>query len=85
MAYFCTETCGRRQLISAKKLSEIERILQEKNIKARVMTWEQLGYKVGLECTRQTIKNTMGYMNYQKCIAYKKGWVNEKIALDCKA
>lgn len=27
----------------------------------------------------------MEFMNYQKCIVCKKGWVNEKIACDYKA
>lgn len=63
----------------------MEHILQEKGIEARAMTWEQLGYEVGLEYTRQTIKNTMRCMNYRKCIAYKKGWVNEKTTRDRKA
>ena len=79
------ETRGRHRLISAEKLREMERILQEEGIEARTITWEQLGYEVGLECTEQTIKNAMGCMNYRKYIACKKGWVNEKIARDRKA
>lgn len=79
------ETRGRRRLISAEKVREMERILQEEGIEARAMTWEQLGYEVGLECTGQTVKNAMGCMNYRKCIACKKGWVNEKTARDRKA
>ncbi len=63
----------------------MERILQEEGIEARAMTWEQLGYEVGLECAGQTVKNAMGCMTYRKCIACKKGWVNEKTARDRKA
>ena len=44
------ETRGRPRVISAEKLREMERILQEEGIEARAMTWEQLGYEVGLEC-----------------------------------
>ncbi len=79
------ETRGRPRLISAKKLREMERILQEEDIEARAMAWEQLGYEVGLECTGQTVKNAMGCMNFRSCIACKKGWVNEKTARDRKA
>ena len=67
------ETCGCRRLISAENLREIERILQEGIIEARAITSEQLGYEVGLECIGQTVKIVMGCMNYQKCLACKKG------------
>ena len=79
------ETRGRPRVISAEKLREMERILQEEGIEARAMTWEQLGYEVGLECTGETVKNAMGSMHYRKCIACKKGWVNERTARDRKA
>ncbi len=62
----------------------MEQILQEKGIEACAMTWEQLGYEVGLECTGQTMKNAMGSLNYRKCIACKKGQINEKTARDRK-
>ena len=48
------ETRGRRQLISADKLREMERILQDEGIEARALTWEQLRYEVGLECMYRT-------------------------------
>lgn len=31
------------------------------------------------------MKNVMGSMHYHKCIANKKGWVNEKSMSNCKA
>lgn len=74
------ETCGRPRIISAEKIREMERILQEKGIGARALTCEQLGYEVGLECTGKTVKKAMGSMNYRKYLACKKGWVNEKTA-----
>lgn len=79
------ETRGRPRVIIAEKLREMERILQEEGIEARALTWELLGYEVGLECTGETVKNAMGSMQYRKCIACKKGWVNEKTARDRKA
>lgn len=48
------------------------------------MTQEQLGYKVGLEYTAWIVKNLIRFLNYWKYIAYKKGWINEKIARDQK-
>lgn len=63
----------------------MEQILQEKGIKACTMTWEQLGYEIGFKYTRQTVKNVMESLNYWKCIACKKGWVNKKTAQDRKA
>ncbi len=60
-------------------------ILQEKSIEARALTLEQLGYEVGLEYKRKTVKNVIGSIYYQKCIACKKSWVNKKTAPDRKA
>ena len=48
------------------------------------MTWEQLGYTVGLECTGETVKNAIGSIHYRKYIACKKGWVNERTARNRK-
>ena len=79
------ETRGRPRIISANKIREMERILQEEGIEARAMTWQQLGFEVGLECTGETVKMTLGSIDYRKCIACKKGWVNEKTARDRKA
>ena len=39
---------------------------------------EQLGYSVWLECSGRTIRKAMGAMEYHKCIACRRGWVNEK-------
>lgn len=35
---------------------------------------------MGLECTERTIRNAMSTMNFHKCIACRKGWVNDKTA-----
>ena len=79
------ETRGRPRIISANKVREMERILQEEGIEASAMTWQQLGFEVGLECTGETVKKALGLMDYRKCVACKKGWVNEKTARDRKA
>lgn len=52
---------------------------------ADAMTWEQLGYEVGLERTGQNGKNAVGCMNNRKCIACRKGWANEKASRNRKA
>lgn len=41
---------NRPRIISANKIREMEQILKEEGIEARAMTWQQLGFKVGLEC-----------------------------------
>ena len=63
----------------------MERILKEEGVETCAMIQEQLGYEVGLKCIGKMVKNAMGSIQDRKCIAYKKGWVNEKTARDCKA
>ena len=74
------ETRGRKSLITSRKIREMERLLEEESIEARALTWEQLGYEVGLNCTGRTIQRAMGTMDYHKCITCRKGWVNKKSA-----
>ena len=52
----------------------MERILEEEGIEARSLTWQQLGYEVGLDCSGRTIQRAMGTMDYHKCVSCKKGW-----------
>ena len=73
---------GRKPLISPEKIREMERLLETEGIEARSYTWEQLGFEVGLECSGRTVQRAMGTMDYHKCIAYRRGWVNEKTAKD---
>jgi transposase len=40
----------------------------------------KLDFKVELECSERTIRRAMKTMNYHKCIADRKRWVNEKTA-----
>ncbi len=74
------ETRGRKSLISDKDIREMERVLESEGFEARALTWEQLGFEVGLECSGDTIKRAMGTMNYHKCIACMKGWVSPSTA-----
>lgn len=69
-------------MIGPKKIWEMEQILETEDIEARAYTWEQLGFEVGLECSGRTVQRAMGTMDYHKCNACSRGWVNEKIAKD---
>ena len=74
------ETQRRKSLIDANSMREMERLLQEEGIEARALTWAQLGYEVGLDCSWRTIQRAMGSMDYRKCIACRKGWQSAKSA-----
>lgn len=76
------EIRGRKSLVSLEEIGEMERILETEGIEARAYTWEQLGYELGLECSGRTIRKAMGTMEYHKCIACRRGWVNEKTRKD---
>lgn len=73
---------GRKPLISPEKIREIERLLETESIEARSYTWEQLGFEVGLGSSGRTVQRAMGTMDYHKCIACRREWVNEKTAKD---
>ena len=70
------ETRERKSIISLAQIREMEKILKKEGMEARRLTWKQLGYEIRLDCCGRTIKNVMGTMDYHKCIACKKGWVN---------
>ena len=67
-------------MIGPEKIREMERILETEGIKARGYTWKQLGFEIGLECLRRTVQRVMGTIDYHKCIACRRRWVNEKTA-----
>ncbi len=71
-----------QSLIGPKKIREIERILETEGIEVRAYTWEQMGFEVGLECSARTVKRAIRTIEYHKCIACRRGWVNEKTAKD---
>jgi hypothetical protein len=58
----------------------MEAILENEGIEARCFTWEQLGTEVGLDVCGRTIKRALETLQYRKCIACKKGWVNRRTA-----
>ncbi|KAF2691386.1 hypothetical protein K458DRAFT_381244 [Lentithecium fluviatile CBS 122367] len=59
--------------IEPRHIREMDRLLQE-GFEARALTWEQLGWEVGLEgVSGRTIQRTLGTMDYHKCIACRKG------------
>lgn len=74
------ETRGRKHIIFAEKIREMECVLETEGIEARRFTWEQLGNEVGLDCNGRTVQRAMGTMDYHKCIACCKGWVNKRLA-----
>ena len=59
----------------------MDKILQDYGVDGRVLTWEQLAEKAGIEdvCGR-TIRTHMGSLEYRKCLACKKGWISKKAA-----
>jgi hypothetical protein len=51
----------------------MDQISQDYGIDGRSLTWEQLGFEVGVEdVSGQTIQRYMGTMGYRKCLAWKK-------------
>ena len=74
------EPRGRKNIITPKQIREMEKVLEEDGIEARALTWEQLGYEIGLDCSVDTIRRAMGSMEYHKCIACRRSWVNKKTA-----
>lgn len=74
------KTRGRHAIVTPQLIREIEQVIEEEGFEARALTWEQLGYEVGLECSGRTIQAAMGTIDYHKCVACRKGWVNAKTA-----
>ena len=74
------KTRDRKSLINPLKIREMQRLLKKEGIEARALTWQQLGYEVGLNCSGRTVQRIMKIMDYHKCISCKKGWVNDKTA-----
>jgi transposase len=70
----------RPRKVTPEKLREMEAILENEGIEARCFTWEQLGTEVGLDVCGRTIKRALETLQYRKCIACKKGWVNRRTA-----
>lgn len=64
-------------IITFQKIQKMKRILKTKNMKTRDLTWKQLNFEMKLKCNDRTIQQIMKIMNYHKCIACKKNWINE--------
>jgi hypothetical protein len=59
-----SDSCGRPKLISDEKIIEMDCLLQTEGIKARGLTWEQLGTEVGLDICGRMIQRAIGTMDY---------------------
>ena len=71
------ETRGRKRLVSAQKVREMEKLLEEED---RTYSWDELGHQVGLDCSGRTVRRYMGTMDFHKCISCRRGWCNSKLA-----
>ena len=50
------------------------------------MTWAALGHEAELDhVSAATIRHTMGRLDYFKCVACRRGWVNQNLAIERKA
>ena len=68
------ETRGRKKVITPEQIRRMEIILENEGLEGRGLTWEQLGMEAGIKATKLTIKNTMGSLDYQKCLACQRVW-----------
>lgn len=57
----------------------MEKVLEEDGFNARALTWEQLGYEVGLDVSGRTVQRHRDTMDYHIYLAGRKGWCNERI------
>lgn len=71
---YLKETRGRPHIVTDEHRREMDKILKHKSIySGRGLTWEQLGYKVGLDTCARTIQREMGTLHWSKCIACQRG------------
>lgn len=71
--------------ITDVQVREMELILEARDddcpVETKALTWEQLGFKAGLEgISARTIQRRMGLREYYKYIACRRGWVNKASA-----
>jgi hypothetical protein len=78
------ETRGRPPIISPEDLRRMERLVEDSDAEGRSMSWETLAYESGLDVSGRTVKRAMGTLNYHKCLACRKGWVNKATATNRK-
>ena len=67
------ETCGQPHKIDSRYIVEMEKNLEDADIKTRAISWETLAYEAGLEdVSLSTTRRTMGRPDYHKCVACRK-------------
>jgi hypothetical protein len=73
---------GRPRKVTNWHLKEMDRIIEEEGFEARKLSWQELGFEVGLEgLSSRLIAHAMGNsISYHKCIACQKKWCNESTA-----
>jgi hypothetical protein len=81
-----TERRGRPWLITNNQLKEMDRLIKEEGFEARQLSWLELGHEVGIEgVSSRSISKAMGEtMDYSRCIACQKQWVNKGTAIHRK-
>ena len=72
-----SETRERNGIVTFQHIRKMERVLETKGMKARDLTWKQLDYEMKLKCSDRTIQRVMKTMDYHKCVACRKSWINE--------
>ena len=71
---------GRKPQLTSEDVRKMDRLIQSEGFEARKLSWEELGWECGLEgISGRTIKKYMGTMDYHKCIACTKQWVNDRL------
>lgn len=78
---------GRKSILSENDIYHIKQMLEEHGFWARAMDWKELATACFGEdyCSGRTLQRGMGTMEYHKCIACRKGWVNKELATERKA
>ena len=75
------EQRGRPRKITPTEIHEMERYIEESDAIGRAVSWETLGYEVGLEdVSARTIQRAMGRLDYHKCVACTKSWIGSTLA-----
>jgi hypothetical protein len=66
----------RHSVMTSTHIRDMKRILETKNMKTRALTWAQLSYEMRLKCSDRTTQRVMRTINYYKCVACRRNWVN---------
>ncbi|KAF1938272.1 hypothetical protein EJ02DRAFT_354942 [Clathrospora elynae] len=72
------ERCRRPSKVTNWHLKEMDRIMKDEGLEARKLSWQELGFEVGLEGVHA---RTMGNsISYSRCIACQKKWCYKRTA-----